>query len=60
MNRFLENLKTEVEDNPLLAMGIAAGLLTAVSKLANTGIDAKKSVDWSKEIDRRIKLSQQK
>lgn len=58
MNRFLENLKTEAEDNPLVAMGIATGLLTAVNMLAKTRIEAKKSVDWSKEIDRRIKLSE--
>jgi predicted ATP-grasp superfamily ATP-dependent carboligase len=55
MNRFLENLKTEAEANPLLAMGIATGLLTAINMLAKTRIDAKKAVDHAKEIDRRIK-----
>lgn len=32
MNEFLENLKREAAANPLVAMGIAAGLLTAAGK----------------------------
>lgn len=32
MNDFLENLKSEAEAQPLLAMGVAAGLLTAAGK----------------------------
>jgi hypothetical protein len=60
MNKFLENLQTQAEENPVLALGVAAGLITAISKLANTGIDMKKSKDWSKEIDRRIKIANKK
>jgi hypothetical protein len=32
MDRFFENLKREAEANPLMAMGIAVGLLTAAGK----------------------------
>lgn len=33
MNEFFENLKREAEAQPLLALGIGAGLLTAAAKL---------------------------
>ena len=32
MNEFLENLKREAEAQPLIAMGVAAALLTAAGK----------------------------
>jgi hypothetical protein len=32
MDKFFENLKREAEANPLMAAGVAAGLLTAAGK----------------------------
>ncbi|HXQ35304.1 MAG TPA: hypothetical protein VN843_14905 [Anaerolineales bacterium] len=32
MNEFLENLKRDAEANPMIALGLAAGLLTAAGK----------------------------
>jgi len=55
MNRFLENLQRQAEENPVLAMGVAAGLITAISQLLNASANKKNSVSWRKEVDRRIK-----
>ena len=48
MHRFFENLKTQSEENPMLALGVAAGLITAISKLVNSRI-------WAQEVNRRAK-----
>jgi hypothetical protein len=45
-NRFLNNLKNQAEENPLMALGIAAALLTGASKLVN-------SMAWKQEVARR-------
>lgn len=53
MERFVENLKRQTEDNPVLAAGIAAGLITATGKLLN-------AIAWHKEVNRRVKMSKKK
>lgn len=45
-DRFLTNLARQAEENPVLALGVAAGLLTSLSKLVN-------SVAWKQEVRRR-------
>jgi len=55
MNEFLENLKRQAEENPVLAMGVAAGLITAISRLTDSHVNAKNSKAWAKEVDRRVK-----
>ena len=50
MEKFLENLWTQAEDNPILAIGVAAGVITAVSKLMN-------STAWTREIRRRERMT---
>jgi|RhiMetStandDraft_4_1073278.scaffolds.fasta_scaffold30909_2 hypothetical protein len=45
-NDFINNLKKEAEENPVLALGVAAALLTAASKLAN-------AMAWRQEVTRR-------
>lgn len=60
MNRFLENLKLQAEENPALALGIGAGLLTAASKFLDVAVKAKNSRNWDREITRReMKLKKQ-
>lgn len=56
MNRFVQNLKAQAEANPIVAIGVAAALLTAAGKLmdANTARSAAKT--HSREIDRRIAM----
>jgi hypothetical protein len=55
MNRFLENLKREAEENPVLALGIAAGLITAISQLMNASANKRNSASWQREVDRRTR-----
>lgn len=59
MDRFIENLKNQAEENPVLAMGVAAGLITAISQLMNSTTNKKNSKAWAKEVDRRIKTPKQ-
>jgi hypothetical protein len=60
MNRFLENLQRQAEENPMVAMGVAAALINAVSHLSKSRTDARRSKDWTKEVDRRINTSRKK
>lgn len=53
MDRFFENLRRQAEENPVLAMGVTAGLLTATSQLVNALANAKNSRSWQKEVARR-------
>ena len=61
MNEFLENLKRQAEEQPMVALGIAAGLITAVSHLINASskrIDANSNRTnakaWDRETARRV------
>lgn len=55
MNRFLDNLKRQAEENPVFALGVAAGLVTAISQLVNSGANARNSRAWQREVARRVK-----
>ena len=46
MEDFINNLKRQAEENPVLALVVAAGLITATSKLIN-------SMAWKQEVARR-------
>lgn len=48
-------LKQQVEDNPLFAAGVAAGLLTGVSKLLDANTKRQNAKTWRKEVNRRTK-----
>jgi hypothetical protein len=48
-------LKRQVEENPLVAATIGAGLLTAFSKLLDANTRRKNSKTWSREVERRRK-----
>jgi hypothetical protein len=52
-NRFLDNLKQQAEDNPVLALGVGAGLITAIAKLVDSTVSAKNARAWAKEVARR-------
>lgn len=54
MQKFIDNLKRQAEENPILALGVAAALFTATSKLldANTARMAAKT--HAAEVARRI------
>lgn len=53
MERFIDNLKHQAEENPVLAMGVAAGLVTATSKLIDALTNAKNANAWKQEVARR-------
>lgn len=53
MDKFLNNLKAQAEENPVLAMGVAAALLSASSKFIN-------SAAWRKEVNRRARKDTKK
>jgi hypothetical protein len=59
MNKFLENLKHQAEENPVLALGVTAGLITAISKMDSMRLDStantKNSKAWAKEVERRVR-----
>jgi len=51
------NLKRQVEDQPLVAAGIAAALLSGAAKLLNANTGRKNSNTWRREVKRREKKS---
>lgn len=53
MNDFINNLKHQAEENPLIALGVTAGLITAISKLLDSTSTARNSKAWDRETLRR-------
>lgn len=51
------NLKKQIEEQPLIAAGIGAGLLSGAAKLINAGVGARNSKTWRREVKRREKNS---
>lgn len=49
-----KTLKRQVEENPLVAAGVGAALLTGVSKLMTANTDRKRAKTYAKEVNRRI------
>jgi hypothetical protein len=60
MNEFLENLKREASANPVMALAVTAGLLTAAGKFVEAVGHHKGSTAFAKDVDRRIKASKKK
>lgn len=53
MDKFLENLKHQAEENPVVALAAAGALATGLSKLVN-------SLAWKQEVKRRAKKDTKK
>lgn len=53
MNEFVKNLQRQAEENPILALGVAAGLITSISKLLDATGNVWDSKSWRKEVARR-------
>jgi hypothetical protein len=60
MNEFLNNLKTQAEQNPMVAIVAGAGLLSAAGKFLNAASNRNNARTWKKEVDRRVRNSQMK
>lgn len=58
MNEFLTNLRREAEANPIVALGVAAGVLTALSKLVDSANNHRNAIAWDKEVNRRVRNTQ--
>lgn len=52
-NDFIDNLKRQAEENPILAMGVAAALITSISKLMNASSSRMNAKAWDRETIRR-------
>lgn len=50
-------LKEQVEDQPLIAAGIAVALLNGASKLLNANTARRNAGTWKREVKRREKSS---
>jgi hypothetical protein len=55
VHRFFENLQHQAEENPIVALGVGATLIAAISKLIDAQVNAKNSKAWAKEVERRVK-----
>lgn len=50
-------LKSQIEENPLVAAGVGAALLSGAAKLINANSARKNSTTWRREVKRREKNS---
>lgn len=55
MNKFLNNLKHQAEENPMLAVIAAGGAVATATQLINSLASAYGRRTWSKEVKRRSK-----
>lgn len=53
-------LKTQVERNPLLAVGVVGALLSGAAKLMNANSNRKNANTWRREVTRREKTNTKK
>jgi hypothetical protein len=60
MNEFLTNLKRNVQENPVVNIGVAAAAITATAKLIDTVAGPANSRSYAKEVNRRVKKANQK
>lgn len=53
METFLQNLKRQAEENPIVALAVGTAVLTAITKFLGASVDAKNSRAWAQEVARR-------
>lgn len=57
MNEFLENLKNQAAENPVVALGVAATLIAAIGKLMDSSANKTNSKAWAREVSRRERMT---
>lgn len=57
MNKFLTNLKTQTEENPMVALGVVAGFTTAAVKFIDVVSKAQERNAYAKNARTRAKKS---
>lgn len=55
MHPFVANLKRQAEENPVVALGIAAAVLTAVGKFIDAAGHARGSNAYARDVARRVR-----
>lgn len=55
MNKFFDNLVKQTEDNPILALGAAAAIATAVAKLVDAGASVRSRNAYAKKMNKSSK-----
>jgi hypothetical protein len=53
MNKYIDNLKRQAQENPMAALAVAAVVITAITKLMQANNDRQNSQTWKREVDRR-------
>jgi hypothetical protein len=53
-SKFVQTLKRQAEENPVLVLGVAAALLTATAKLMDANTQRSYAKTHAREVDRRI------
>jgi hypothetical protein len=60
MDKFLESLKYQAEQNPLLTLVVAAALFRNGARFVDAAGRAKGSYAYARDVDRRVRQSQSK
>jgi len=55
MKKFVENLKQNAQENPMLTLAAAAAVITATAKLIDAAGHARGSHAYAKDVNRRVK-----
>ena len=55
MNKFLQNLQRQAEDNPMVALGVGVALLSAAGKFIDAAGHAKGSRAYARQVNAKIK-----
>lgn len=58
MNKFLENLKRQAEENPMAALIVGTALLTAASKFVDASGAAVGRAAYAKQVENSVRKSQ--
>jgi hypothetical protein len=54
MDKFLNNLKRQAEENPIVAIAVATAAVTALSKFVDAAGHAAGSKAYARQVDHRI------
>lgn len=60
MNRFIDNLKAQAEQNPVVVLGVAAALFSSTAKLMDANTARVSAKTHAREVDRRIAMQNYK
>ena len=57
MKKFMQNLRAQAEENPMVAIGVATAAAAVAAKLIDSVVSTRNSQTWSKEVNRRNRKS---